>query len=189
MVEKRLIIGISGASGAPIALALLKALQSKPIQTHLVVTAGGEMTLSQECAMNLEDVSKLADVTYDNANIGAVIASGTFTTCGMVVVPASMKTVAGIHSGYSDNLLLRAADVVLKEGRKLILLPRESPLSQIHLRNLLDLSQMGVRILPPMLTYYNSPQTIEDMTNHMVGKILDQLGYAPEAFVRWEGMK
>ncbi|NLO85081.1 MAG: UbiX family flavin prenyltransferase [Clostridiales bacterium] len=189
MVEKRLIIGISGASGAPIAVALLKALQSMPVQTHLVVTKGGEMTLSQECGMNLEDASKLADVTYDNSNIGAALASGTFTACGMVVAPASMKTVAGIHSGYSDNLLLRAADVVLKEGRKLILVPRESPLSQIHLRNLLDLSQMGVRILPPMLSYYSSPQTIEDMTNHMVGKILDQLGYAPETFIRWEGMK
>lgn len=188
MAENRLIVGISGASGAPIAVALLKALRRLPVATHVMVTHGGELTLQQECGLGLEEVRALADVVYDNGDIGAAAASGSFPTMGMVVVPCSMKTVAGIHSGYSDNLLLRAADVTLKERRKLVLVARETPLSTIHLRNLYELSQMGAVILPPMLSYYQKPETLEETAGHIVGKILDQFGLEVPDFRRWEGM-
>lgn len=186
-MEQRLIIGISGASGAPIAVALLKALKNTDIQSLVIITRGGELTLQQECG--LKGIEDLADVHYDNHDIGASPASGSFQTIGMIVVPCSMKTVAGINSGYSDNLLLRAADVTLKERRKLVLVARECPLSTIHLRNLYELSQMGAIIVPPMLTYYQNPQTMDDMTNHIVGKILDQFGIDAPGYHRWEGMK
>ena len=188
-MKKRLIIGVSGASGAPLAVALLKALRETEVETHLIVTRGGEMTLQQECGMTLPELQALADVCYDNDNIGAAVASGSFRTMGMIVVPCSMKTVAGIHSGYSDNLLLRAADVCLKERRKLLLVARECPLSTLHLRNMYELSQMGAMILPPVLSYYNHPQSIEDATNHIVGKILDQFELDAPDFRRWEGME
>lgn len=188
-MERRIIIGISGASGAPIAVALLKALRNTPIQTHLIVTRGGELTLNQECGMGVEEVHALADVVYDNGNIGAAVASGSYRTMGMAVVPCSMKTVAGIHSGYSDNLLLRAADVTLKERRKLVLVARECPLSTIHLRNLYELSQMGAVILPPMLNYYSHPETLADVTTQIVGRILDQFDLDVQGFYRWEGME
>ena len=188
-MKKRLIIGVSGASGAPLAVALLKALRETEVETHLIVTRGGEMTLQQECGMTLEELQALADVCYDNDNIGAAVASGSFRTMGMIVVPCSMKTVAGVHSGYSDNLLLRAADVCLKERRKLLLVARECPLSTLHLRNMYELSQMGAMILQPVLSYYNHPQSIEDATNHIVGKILDQFELDAPDFRRWEGME
>ena len=122
----------------------------------------------------------------DLKNIGASIASGTYRTEGMIIVPCSMKTLAGIHSGYSDNLLLRAADVTIKERRKLVLVARETPFSHIHLRNMTELAQMGAIILPPMLTYYNLPVTIQDMTNHIAGKVLDIFGIELEGFNRWK---
>lgn len=137
--------------------------------------------------MGLEDISRLADTVYDNENIGAAIASGSFQTIGMVVAPCSMKTVAGIHSGYSDNLLLRAADVILKERRKLVLVARECPLSTIHLRNLYELSQMGAVVLPPVLSYYHHPDSLDAAVNHIVGKILDQFGLDAPHFTRWGG--
>lgn len=186
MVEKRLIVGVSGASGAPLAVALLKILKETDVQTHAVITHGGELTLKQECAM--ESLTEFADVVYDNRDIGAGPASGSFKTMGMVVIPCSMKTVAGIHSGYSDNLLLRAADVTLKERRRLLLVTRETPFSTIHLRNLYELSQMGAVILPPMLSYYHQPESIEEMTHHIVGKVLDQFDIEIPNYRRWEGM-
>lgn len=188
-MEQRLVVGISGASGAPLAVNLLKALQNTPVQTHLIVTYGGAMTLEQECGMGLAELAALADVVYDNGNIGAAVASGSYRTMGMVVVPCSMKTVAGIHSGYSDNLLLRAADVTLKEGRKLVLVAREGPLSTIHLRNLYELSQMGAVILPPMLSCYSHPRTVEDVMAQIVGRILDQFDVESPELRRWEGIQ
>ena len=127
----------------------------------------------------------MADHVYDLHDIGASIASGTFKTEGMVVVPCSMKTVAGIHSGYSDNLLLRAADVTLKERRKLVLVARETPLHTIHLRNMMELSQMGAIILPPMLTFYNRPENIQQMVEHIAAKVLDIYGIESKKFRRW----
>lgn len=189
-MRQRLIVGISGGSGMPIALELLRQLKENPeVETHLMYTRGAEMTLLQETKVSPTELNALADVVYDNRNIGAGPASGTFRTMGMVVVPCSMKTAAGICSGYSDNLLLRAADVTLKERRRLVLVARECPLSTIHLRNLLELSQMGVDILPPMLTYYNHPKTLEDCTRHIVGKVLDRFGIEGNHFQRWEGME
>lgn len=185
---KRLVVGISGGSGIPIAAELLRQLKKvEEIETHLVYTRGAEITAGQESDIPMEEIVSLADVVYDNSNIGAHIASGTFKIMGMVVVPCSMKTVAGIHSGYTDNLLLRAADVTLKERRKLLLVARECPLNTIHLRNMYELSQMGVEIVPPMLTYYNHPKTVEDCTRHIVGKILDRFDIEGEDFKRWNG--
>ena len=186
-MKKRLIIGISGASGIPIAIAVLKALQQEPDwTTSLVITNGGVKTIEQETDYSLREVEALADEVHDIKNIGASIASGTYKTEGMIIVPCSMKTVAGIASGYSDNLLLRAADVVLKERRKLVLVARETPFNTIHLRNMLTLSEMGAVILPPMQTYYNHPETIEDMIDHMAGKILDVFDIEYHKFRRWE---
>lgn len=188
MDRKRWAVGISGASGAPIAVALLKALKEiKEAEIHLVITKGGEMTLKQECGMEKEELRQWADRIWDNHDLGAPMASGSWKCGGMVVVPSSMKTVAGIANGFSENLLLRAADVMIKERRPLIMVAREAPLSTIHLKNMLELSRMGVTILPPMLSYYNHPESIEDATNHIVGKIMDHMGYEYENFVRWEG--
>lgn len=186
---KRLIVGVSGASGAPLTVELLKQLHTHhpEIETHLVVTRSGEMTLRQETGMAPEELRSLASVCHDNAAIGASIASGSFKTMGMVVVPCSMKAVAGIVSGYSDNLLLRAADVCLKERRKLVLAARESPLSTVHLRNLYEASQLGAVILPPMLAYYHHPQNIEDCTRHTVNRILSQFDL-DEGSYQWGGM-
>lgn len=187
MARKRIIIGITGASGAPIAIELLKTLKTlQEVETHLICTDTGKQTIFHETQLSLKDVEDMADVIHDNHDLGASIASGSFKTEGMIVVPCSMKTVAGIATGYSDNLLLRAADVAIKEKRKLILVARECPLSQIHLRNMLELSNMGVCILPPVLSYYNHPVTIQDATNYIVGKILDQFGIDYGGFIRWK---
>lgn len=185
---KKIVVGISGASGMPLAIRLLKTLQEqKNVEIHLVISRGAEMTILQETNMTIEEVKELADVVYDNENIGASIASGTFETDGMIVIPCAMKTVAGIAHGYSDNLLLRACDVMIKEQRKLILVTRESPLSSIHLDNLSYLSKISnIMIMPPMLTYYNLPQTIEDMETHLIGKILSQFHLEVKNFKRWQ---
>ena len=188
-MAKRLVIGMSGASGAPLTVALLRQLRERhpEIETHLVVTKGGEMTLRQETGMRLEELHALAGVCHASSNIGAAPASGSFKTMGMIVVPCSMKTVAGIVSGYSDYLLLRAADVTLKERRKLVLVAREAPLSTVHLRNLYEASQLGAVILPPMLTYYNHPASLEDCTRHTVNRILSQFDLDEDSY-SWEGM-
>lgn len=185
-MKKRLIVGLSGASGVPVAVEVLRQLKNMPdIETHLICTRGAEMTIPLETELSLKQISDLADMVYDNTNIGAGPASGTFRTMGMVIVPCSMKTLAGIVSGYSDSLLLRAADVTLKERRKLVLVTRECPLGTIHLRNMYKASQFGAVILPPVLSYYNHPDTLEDCTRHIAGKILDQFGFEPEGMKRW----
>ena len=186
-MKKRLVIGMSGASGAPLTIELLKQLRQyrEIIETHLIVTKGAQMTLEQETDYTLEQLYALADVVHDNHNIGAGPASGSYRTMGMIVIPCSMKTLAGIVSGYSDNLVLRAADVTLKERRKLVLGTREAPLGTIHLRNMYEASQLGAVIIPPVLSYYNYPKTIEDCNRHIVGKILDQFELEGEEFHRW----
>lgn len=187
-MKKRLLVGMSGASGAPIAVELLRQLQKQEsVETHLIVTRGAELTLRQETELSLDEVKHLADVYYENDKIGARPASGSFRMEGMIIVPCSMKTVAGIVSGYSENLLLRAADVMLKEHRKLVLVARESPLSTIHLRNLYEMSRIGGIIMPPMMTYYNHPKTIEDCTRHTVQRILRQFDLNEDCY-EWEGM-
>ena len=184
--KKRLVVGISGASGVILGIELLKMLQVFPdYETHLVVSRGAELTIAAETEYSVEGVLRLADYTYDIKNIGASIASGTFKTEGMIIVPCSMKTAAGVACGYSDNLLLRAADVTIKEKRNLVVVPRESPLSTIHLKNMLVLAEAGAIIIPPMVTYYNKPLALEDMNRHTIGKILDKFGIEARGFTRW----
>ena len=184
--KKRLIIGMSGASGAILGIELLKALKiNHDYESHLVMTKGAEETIQIETKYKVREVLELADKVYDIKHIGESIASGTFRTEGMIIVPCSMKTVAGIASGYSENLLLRAADVTIKEGRRLVVVARETPLSTIHLRNMVTLAETGAIIIPPMITYYINPLSLDDMNRHIIGKILDRFEIEIDGFNRW----
>ena len=186
-MKKRLVVGMTGASGVPLAIALLQAVRTFPEwETHAVCSDSFLTTMCAETELEPDSIRTIAHYVYEPRDIAAAISSGTFHTEGMVVVPCSMKTLAGIANGFSDNLILRAADVTIKERRRLVLAARESPLSPIHLRNMLSLAQLGVTILPPVLTYYNRPESIEDMTNHIVGKILAEFGMDLPAFRRWK---
>jgi 4-hydroxy-3-polyprenylbenzoate decarboxylase len=183
---RRIVLGMSGASGAAIGVAILKALAAVgDVETHLVITKGAERTLLHETDVSAEDLFASADYVYDNDDVGAAIASGTFRTMGMIVAPCSMKSLAGVACGYSDNLLLRAADVTLKERRKLVLVTRESPLSPIHLKNMLDLSYAGAIIMPPVISYYNGHVTLDEITGQIAGKSLDLFGISVPGFARW----
>ena len=184
--KKRLVVGISGASGAILAIEILKRLHELPEwETHLVLSVGARRTIALETDYTIEQVEKLATRNHHLNDIGAGIASGTFRTVGMVIVPCSMKTLAGVANGFADNLLLRAADVTLKERRPLVLVARETPLSRVHLRNLMAASDAGAVILPPMVSYYNRPATIEDVTRQIVGRILDVFDISLSGFNRW----
>jgi len=186
--RKRLVVGISGASCANLAIRLLEAMAGQEAwETHLVVTEGARRTLEHETSYSFQEVAALATQAHDLRDIGASIASGTFRTEGMVVIPCSMKTVAGIAHGYSENLLLRAADVTLKERRKLVLLARETPLSLIHLKNMVELAGMGVVIMPPVLTSYQGAASVEAMEHHLVGKVMSEFGMEFSKFRRWTG--
>ena len=186
-MQKNIVVGVSGASGIPIAVSVLKTLKEHPdYRTLMVLTEGALLTLSYESDYTEEEFLALADETFDLHDVGASIASGTFQTEGMIIVPCSMKTVAGIATGYSDNLLLRAADVTLKERRPLVLVAREAPLNKIHLRNMTELSNAGAIIIPPVLTYYNKPKTIQDMTDHIAGNALGVFGSVARSCNRWE---
>lgn len=185
---KRILVGISGASGAPIAIRLLQRLrENTDIETHLVMSHGAELTIESETAYSISEIKSLADYVYNNGEIGAKPASGSFDMDAMIVVPCSMKTVAGIVSGYSDNLLLRACDVTIKESRPLILVARESPLSPIHLRNLAELSSMGVKIIPPMVSFYNRYNSIDEWNNQFVERLLKSLG-VDNRVTQWNGL-
>jgi len=184
--KKRLVVGMSGASGAILAIKLLQMLQTRSDwETHLVISTAARMTIIQETDYKLSEVEAMADALYDIDDYGAKIASGTYQTEGMVIIPCSMKTVAGIASGYSDNLLLRAADVILKERRKLVVVSRESPLSTIHLRNMLTLAEAGAYIMPPVVPYYCQSNCLEDMNVQIVGKVLDKFHITISGFHRY----
>lgn len=185
----RLVVGITGASGTALACHFIQQLKRyTDCEIHVVASDSARLTASYEAPELFEETLALADVVHNNKSIGESIASGTFKTRGMVVIPCSMKTIAGIASGYSDNLVLRAADVTLKEQRPLVLLARETPMSPIHLRNLSELAALpSVCIMPPMMTYYHHPKTIEDMENQLIGKIFDRFGFDYPPFERWEG--
>ena len=184
--KKRVVIGMSGASGAILGIEALRIFRELGgYETHLIVSTGAELTIALETGATLDEVRGLADVVHDNANLGAAVASGSFRTMGMLVVPCSMKTVAGIAHGFSDNLLLRAADVMLKEGRPLVLMPRETPLSIIHLRNLLAAAEAGAAIVPPMVTHYHGPTSIADMNRHLLGKAFGRMGIDLPGMRRW----
>jgi 4-hydroxy-3-polyprenylbenzoate decarboxylase len=186
----RIIVGITGASGVILGVNLLKALAEYPeCETHLVITEGAKSTFQYETNLNFEEVISLANYYHDIDDLAAPISSGSFKTEGMVIVPCSMKTLAGVVTGYTDNLLLRAADVCLKERRRVILVPRELPLSSIHLKNMSEAAQHGCMIFPPMLTFYNNPASIQDMINHLVGKIMMMFDLTFKGFVPWRGVK
>jgi 4-hydroxy-3-polyprenylbenzoate decarboxylase len=184
-MRKKLIVGISGSSGALLGIKLLEFLWSADYETHLIITSTAEKIIEHETEFKVKDVKKLAYKVHDNSDFFAPIASGSFKTEGMVVIPCSMKTLAGIATGYTDNLLLRSADVCLKEKRKLVLVTRETPLSLIHIENMAKVTRAGAVVLPPMLSFYAKPKKIEDMVNHVLGKVLDILEIENKLFERW----
>ncbi|EGT0667378.1 UbiX family flavin prenyltransferase [Citrobacter werkmanii] len=186
----RLIVGMTGATGAPLGVSLLQALREmSEVETHLVLSKWAKTTIELETPYSVRDVSALADYCHNPADQAATISSGSFRTDGMIIIPCSMKTLAGIRAGYAEGLVGRAADVVLKEGRKLVLVPREMPLSTIHLENMLVLSRMGVTMVPPMPAFYNHPQTVDDITQHIVARVLDQFGLEHPNARRWQGLR
>jgi 4-hydroxy-3-polyprenylbenzoate decarboxylase len=185
--EERLIVGITGATGVIYGVRLLQMLQATPIETHLVISKWAARTLSHETPYTQKEVEALATRSYHVNDQGAAVSSGSFLSRGMVVVPCSMRTLASIAHGQGENLIHRAADVSLKERRRLVLVVRESPLSEIHLENMLKLSRMGVVICPPMPGFYVRPQTLEEVIDYTVVRILDQLGIHVEAARRWTG--
>lgn len=187
MKKRRIIVGITGASGSIYALTFLKILKSLDIETHVVITHSGVNVLQYECDVTINDIKKYASYIYDVDNVGAAIASGSFLSEAMVILPCSMKTIASIASGVSDNLLTRAADVTIKEDRKLVIVPRETPFSAIHLENMLKLARLGIKIIPACPGFYHKPQTVDDIVNIMVGKICDQLQIEHNLFTRWTG--
>ncbi len=191
MPVRRLVVGISGATGAIYGVRLLEILNGVPdIETHLVISGAAGQTILQETDYGVKEVEKLATTTYRMGDIGAAVASGSFKTMGMVVIPCSMKTLSGIANSFSDNLLLRAADVVLKDRRKLALVTRETPLHLGHLRLMAQVTEMGGIIIPPMPAFYHRPVTIDDIVNQTVNRILDLFGIEldQDLFRRWEGM-
>lgn len=186
----RLIIAITGATGAIYGVRLLQVLQAMPgIETHLLVSDAGVQTLHQELEMNRKDVESLADVVHNVREIGASIASGSFQSDGMIVAPCSMKTLASIAHGLSENLISRAADVVLKERRRLVLMVRETPFNLAHLRNMTAVTEMGGIIFPPLPSFYHHPKNIEEMVNHTVGRVLDLFAISHALTPRWNGLK
>ena len=183
----RIIVGISGATGIIYGVRLLERLREAEVETHLVMSRWGGRTLLHETTYTREQVEALAHVAYPPSDMGAAISSGSFQTAGMVIAPCSAKTLAAIAHGYGDSLIHRAADVVLKERRKLVLSVREAPLSDIHLENMLKLSRAGAVILPPMPAFYHNPKSIDDIVDHTVARMLDQFGIAVPGAVRWSG--
>lgn len=189
-IDVRLIVGMTGATGAPFGVRLLQALKELPeVETHLVLSRWARTTIEWETGLSAREVAALADVVHNPEDQGASISSGSFRTDGMVIVPCSMKTLAGIRAGYADGLLGRAADVVLKERRKLVLVPRETPLSEIHLDNMLALARLGAQMVPPMPAFYNHPRSVDDIVDHVTARVLDQFGLPFPAARRWEGMR
>lgn len=186
---KRLIVAMTGATGAPLGVHLLQTLQEIPdVETHLILSKWARATIELETPYTVRDVQALADVVHGAGDQAATISSGSFRTDGMVIIPCSMKTLAGIRTGYADGLIGRAADVVLKERRRLVLVARETPLSEIHLDNMLALARMGAVILPPMPAFYNQPSSIGDMVNHITTRVLDQFDLDPPDARRWNGL-
>lgn len=183
----RIIIGITGASGGIYGLRLIEVLRNANCEIHAVISEHGWQVLNYECGISQKEVASKVDFLHDVKNIGACIASGSFKTDAMVIVPCSMRTLGSIANGIADNLLSRAADVMLKEGRKLIIVPRETPLNAIHLTNMLTLSQLGVRIVPACPGFYHLPTTLDDIIDMMVGKICDTIGIDHDLFPRWQG--
>lgn len=182
---RRLIVGITGATGAIFGVRLLEALRTTDLETHLVVSKWAQQTIEHETGYTTRQVREFASVVHEPANMGAAIASGSFLTTGMVVIPCSMRSVAAIAHGFSEHLIHRAADVVLKERRRLVLLVRETPLHLGHLRSMTQVTEMGAIVMPPVPAFYSLPQTIDDLVNQTVGRALDLFGIDTELVRRW----
>lgn len=185
---RRLVIGITGASGVIIGIRLLEILAPGGIETHLVLSPAARATIAQETTWKVSDVQSLAQVNYNHQDIGAAIASGSFATLGMVVVPCSIKTLSAIANSYANDLISRAADVTLKEGRPLLLAVRETPLHRGHIRLLSQAAEAGAIIFPPVPAYYARPQTLQDVINNTAGRILARLGIENQEYLEWKGM-
>ncbi len=183
----RLIVGITGATGTIFGVRLLQMLHGSGVETHLVMSKWAGRTLVHETPHTVEEVQRLATQSYPPADQGAAISSGSFITLGMVIVPCSMRTLSAIAHGLGDNLIHRSADVILKERRRLVLVVRESPFNDIHLENMLKLSRMGVTILPPVPAFYNHPQNLDDLVNHITMRIIDQFDIHLDVMNRWDG--
>jgi len=184
----RLIIGITGATGTIFGVRLLQMLHGSGVETHLVLSKWASRTLIHETPHTVKEVQALATKSYGVGDQGAAISSGSFVTMGMVIAPCSMRTLAAIAHGLGDNLIHRAADVILKERRKLVLVVRESPFNEIHLENMLKLARMGVVILPPVPAFYNNPQNLDDMINHITMRVIDQFDIHLDVMNRWDGL-
>ena len=183
----KIIVAVTGASGVEMSYYLLRALKStRNCQVHLIVSEGALTTWRLESAREPKELFALADVLYDEHDLAAAISSGSFVTDGMIIMPCSMKTLAGVASGYAENLILRAADVCMKEGRRVVLVPRETPFSCLHLRNMQTAAELGCVIVPPVLTFYNGAGPLEAQVDHIVGKVLMQFGISYDRFVPWK---
>lgn len=184
-MSRRIIVGMTGGSGSVLGVRVLEALKQMQVETHLVVTRDGLAVLQHETGMGIQELTRLSTHVHAQDNLFAPIASGSFATDGMVVVPCSMKTLAGIAHGYADNLLTRSADVCLKERRPLVLVARETPLSLIHVENMRAVTLAGATVLPPVLSFYSGPKTVDDLVLHVVGKIMDALKMDNFPYPRW----
>jgi flavin prenyltransferase len=183
---KNIIVAITGASGVIIGIRLLEELNKAKCKVHLILSNWAKKNIAIETEYSINYIQDIAYEFYDIDAIEAPVASGSYLIDGMIIAPCSMKTMSAIANGYSDNLITRAADVSIKESRKLIIAPRETPISQIHLKNMLELSKMGVVLFPPMIGFYYKPKTIDDIINHIIGKILDNLKIKNDLFTRWK---
>ena len=186
-MKKRLVVGISGASGVIYGVRMLGLLKETDFETHLIISDSGRRNIEIETDFKAGDVAAMADHVYEDRDVGAALASGSFLTCGMVVAPCTIKTLSGIANSYTNNLLVRAADVNLKEGRKLVLMVRETPLHKGHLRLMTMAADMGAHILPPVPSFYHQPKTLQDIIDQSIGKVFDYLSIEHELFRRWEG--
>jgi 4-hydroxy-3-polyprenylbenzoate decarboxylase len=184
---RRLIVGMTGSTGAVFGIRLLEALKHSEVESHLIISKWAQRTIEHETRHSVEQVRSLATVVHSQGDMGASISSGSFLTEGMVVIPCSVRTLGGIANGYGEHLVHRAADVILKERRRLVLVVRETPLSEVHLENMLKLARMGVIMLPPMPAFYNHPQTVDDVIDHIVARVLDQFGIEAPFAKRWDG--
>jgi 4-hydroxy-3-polyprenylbenzoate decarboxylase len=185
--RRRLIVGMTGSTGAIFGVRMLEVLRTTDIETHLIISKWAQRTIEHETNYTVEQVRSLATIVHSQGDMGASLSSGSFLTEGMVVIPCSVRTLGGIASGYGEHLVHRAADVVLKERRRLVLVVRETPLSEVHLENMLKLARMGVVMLPPMPAFYNHPQTVDDVVDHIVMRVLDQFGIPAPHAKRWDG--
>jgi 4-hydroxy-3-polyprenylbenzoate decarboxylase len=181
----KIVVGLTGSSGVIYGIRFLQALSKLGIETHLVLSKWARKNIEIETDERIEEILKIVSYSYNETDMAAAISSGSFRTNGMVIIPCSMKTMSSIANGYDDNLISRAASVTIKENRKLVIVPRETPLSKIHLSNMLKLSEIGVIILPAMPGFYHKPKTIEDLIAHIIGKTLDQFEIKNNAFTRW----